>query len=80
MTNPAQSLTLDDAAAALAARSEVLSLDEAAAALGISSSTLRRRIRSGQLRALRTSPGPGGRLRILRSDLARLLTEMGATG
>ena len=63
--------------AAFAGLREVLSLRESADALGVSVSTLRRRIRSGELRALRTSAGRGGRLRILKQDLAQLLAEMG---
>jgi len=77
MGNLVRSLSLDDALAALAALSDVLSAEEAADALGISTSTLRRRIRDGDLRALRTSAGRGGRLRILKRDLAELLAEMG---
>ena len=50
--------------------------EETARAVGVSTITIRRRIQSGELRAMRTHAGRGGRVRILKRDVARLLTEM----
>ncbi len=53
-----------------------LSTAAAAAHVGVTPRTLRRWIAGGRLPARRTHPSPrGGRLRILLSDLERLLTE-----
>ena len=71
-------LSLEEALAALAELPLVLSVDQASHAVGVSATTIRRRIQDGQLRALKTSAGHGGRLRILKRDLARLLAEMGS--
>ncbi len=77
MGQVARSLTIEDALATLARLPEILSAEEAAGAVGISVPTLRRRIQEGRLRALKTSAGRGGRLRILKKDLAQFLSEMG---
>ena len=78
MTKLLRRLSVDEALAALAGVRNILSIEEAADALGISTSTLRRRIQDGRLRAFKTTPGPGGRLRILKRDLALLLARMGS--
>lgn len=46
-----------------------LSVSDAAVELAVSESTIRRWVRQGRLRAVRTSEGRGGRLRILESSV-----------
>ncbi len=73
-------LSLDEALAALADLAAVVTLAEAAAALGVAEITLRRRIAAGELRAIKTRPGHGGRLRIFKRDIALLLLAMNGAG
>jgi len=49
---------------------------QAAEFLGISTRTLRRWITRGLLQALKTSPAQSGRVRVPRSELLRLLSDM----
>ncbi|MGE0708401.1 MAG: helix-turn-helix domain-containing protein [Planctomycetota bacterium] len=77
-TDPARAL---DPAIADAIRDlpPVLDRERAADVLGVSPRTVSRWIRAGRLRALRLTPGAGsGGVRILRAELARLLTEAAA--
>jgi len=76
MAHHEQSPTAEDLLEALDSLPAVLSVGQAADALGISTTTIRRRIREGQLRAMKTSIGHGGRIRILKRDLVELLAEM----
>jgi excisionase family DNA binding protein len=78
MDRLANPLSFGDALAALGELPRLLSVEQAADALSVSATTIRRRIQTGQLRAVKTSAGHGGRLRVLKYDLARLLSEMGA--
>jgi hypothetical protein len=59
----------------------ICSIGHAAAVTGLSLTTLKRRIRSGELRALQAprkgSSRRGGNIMILRSDLAAWLIAMG---
>jgi len=67
---------LDEIREALKHRPAVLTLDQASTAVGVSTATMRRWIADGRLRAMKTTPKPGGRFRTLRGDLVRLLEAM----
>lgn len=54
----------------------LVSASVAAERLCVSTRTLRTYIRTGRLRAMRTSPGGSGRVLIAREELARLLASM----
>ncbi len=69
-------LQVDEVLKALEDLPPVLDLRDASRATGLSSATLRRRVVSGELAALRTRTGRGGRLRFLKRDIARLLAAM----
>ena len=69
-------ITVDEFREQLAHLPLVLTLQQAARASGLSTATLRRRIASGELRRLKSRECRGGRLRVLRDDLARLLSTM----
>jgi len=77
MAQPEHTHTIDELLEALESLPAVLSVGQAADAVGVSATTIRRRIREGRLRALKTTPRHGGRLRILKRDLVGLLAEMG---
>ncbi len=54
----------------------LVSTDAAAEFLGVSTRTLARWARTGRLRTVRLTPGPGsGRVRVPRAELARLIAE-----
>jgi excisionase family DNA binding protein len=72
----ARSLTKEEAVEALSSFPAVLSLKQVHQAIGLSANTIRRRVASGELRALRTRGGRGGRLRFLKADVAALLASM----
>ncbi len=76
MNQQGTTLTLKDALDALADHPSVASVETSARAIGVSPITLRRRIQDGALRAVRTSARRGGRYRVFKVDLARLLVEM----
>lgn len=57
-----------------------LTLHQAALATSLSRSTIRRRVASGSLRALRSCDERGACLRFLKGDLARLLVSMSEPG
>ena len=71
-------LTLDEAKRVLADTGcpAICTLEQAQAATGLSKSTLRRRTSSGELRRLKSREARGGRLLILRDDLAQMLVAM----
>ncbi len=77
MSTLGKPLSLEEAVASLEGLPHLLSAEQAGNALGLSTTTIRRRIREDKLRALKTAAGPGGRLRILKTDLARFLSELG---
>ena len=52
---------------------KVVSLRRAAEALGISHHTLRRWIRERRIAALKSAPGAAGRIRVPRTEIARIL-------
>lgn len=54
----------------------VVTLRAASVAVGLSPLTLRRRIKAGELSALRTREGRGGKLLLRREDIARFLDTM----
>ena len=76
--SPAARVTLDEFREQLAHLPLMLTLQQAAAVSGLSKATLRRRITSGELRKLKSRERRGGRLRVLRDDLAQLLSNMSA--
>ena len=76
MTKNANTLSHKEALELVKGLPNLLTAVEAAAALGISVVTLRRRIRDGSLRAIRTRIQQGGRFRLLKADVAALLVEM----
>jgi predicted transcriptional regulator len=59
---------------------ELVPLAQAAEFLGNTTRTIRRWIRKGALRSLKTSPLPSGRVFIPRGELARLLEDMVRNG
>jgi hypothetical protein len=69
-------LDLDEAMKALEDLPAILDLRDASRATGLSPATLRRRVASGELTALRTSAGRGGRMRFLKREVAKLLVAM----
>lgn len=73
---PVARISVDEFRDQLAHLPLMLSLQQAAEVSGLSKATLRRRIASGELRKLKSRECRGGRLRILRDDLARLLAHM----
>jgi len=77
---PFPRLTYEEAVRLLteAAFPPIGSLAAASKAASLSRSTLRRRIKTGELRGIRTRAGRGGRYRISRVDLAGLLVSMSA--
>ena len=76
MTKNANTLSHKEALDLVKGLPNLLTGVEAATALGISVVTLRRRIRDGSLRAIRTRIRQGGRFRLLKIDVAALLVEM----
>ncbi len=54
----------------------VLTLKEAADTLRVSPRTVKRWAAAGKIRLQRTDPGPGGRLLVLRSEVARVLARI----
>ena len=75
---PTARISLEEFRDQLAHLPMLLTLQQAAQASGLSAATLRRRIASGELRKLKSRERRGGRLRVLRDDLARLLAGMSA--
>ena len=69
-------LILDDFLDALDGLPPVLGLRQAARATGLSTATLRRRVQSGELHAMKTRPRRGGRLKFLKREIARFLLGM----
>jgi excisionase family DNA binding protein len=59
---------------------ELLTPTEAADLLRVRPRTIRKWIDCGRLPAFRTDPGRGGRLRVRRSDLLRVLQPVSADG
>jgi excisionase family DNA binding protein len=59
---------------------DLLSLAEVAARLGCSTQTVRRRIASGDLQAIRLGPDERYPLRVFASEVERLLRPAGAEG
>ena len=56
----------------------ILPLKKAAGLLGVEASTLAKWARSGRAAVLRTTPGRGGRVLILESEVQRLISVMRA--
>lgn len=69
-------IRIEDVLENLAEVPPVVGLQEASRATGLSPTTLRRRVRSGELRALRARGTRGWRLMFMKRDLAQLLLGM----
>lgn len=71
-------MTPIDINSAVADLPPIVGAREAAERLGITVRTLRRWSAAGRISTLRTTPSGSGRVRILRTELARVLGEMQA--